>query len=67
MTTESHAALTHVGTMLTRLEEERDTAIRLLGEKVRIIDAIPMGFPNGTGIMGAEQWIAWAKKELGYK
>ena len=32
----------------------------------KLCEEIPGGLPNGTGIMGPNVWIRWAKKELGY-
>jgi len=41
-----------------------------LGEKritlQELTEAIPSGYPDGTGILGPMAWLQWAKSKLGY-
>lgn len=40
----------------------KDAAVRL--NELR--EAIPMCYPDGTGVLSAIQWVRWATKRLGY-
>lgn len=48
------------------LDKYHDKYVKRVIELRRILDLCPGGLPDGTGIMGPEQWIKWARKKLGY-
>jgi hypothetical protein len=48
-------------------EKEHDELRKRCANYQRILDLCPGGLPDGTGIMGPEQWIKWARKQLGYE
>jgi len=48
------------------LQTRGDEAWAIVGKQQRVLDQCPGGFPDGTGMMSPEQWIQWAKKQLGY-
>jgi hypothetical protein len=48
------------------LSKRNDEAWALIAKYQKVLDQCPGGFPDGTGFLSPENWIQWAKKQLGY-
>jgi len=49
------------------LQTRGDEAWAIVEKQQRVLDQCPGCFPDGTGMMSPEQWIQWAKTQLGYR
>lgn len=58
--------IAEVGQMKAQLDQLHSENTRLRNRLVAIEQATPACFPDGTGVLLPEQWIAWAKRKLGY-